>query len=157
MKKSASVYIIHQRNRFVKIVNVIITHIHSISFEISRIHTNIGINVYLNGFINNSFIWFQSNHMFRKLICRAYSWSWLLSTKFRSFWFIFETISLQFFTVLKHKNTPTHTNTIFIIQSFGEADISGEELHEILREIDTNMNGQVELDEYLQVGKIKPH
>lgn len=27
----------------------------------------------------------------------------------------------------------------------------GEELHEILREIDTNMNGQVELDEYLQV------
>lgn len=37
-------------------------------------------------------------------------------------------------------------------KSFGEADISGEELHEILREIDTNMNGQVELDEYLQVG-----
>ncbi|XP_037048717.1 glycerol-3-phosphate dehydrogenase, mitochondrial isoform X1 [Bradysia coprophila] len=30
-------------------------------------------------------------------------------------------------------------------------DISGEELHEILREIDTNMNGQVELDEYLQM------
>lgn len=25
-------------------------------------------------------------------------------------------------------------------------------MHEILREIDTNMNGQVELDEYLQVG-----
>lgn len=37
------------------------------------------------------------------------------------------------------------------LQSFGDADISGEELHEILREIDTNMNGQVELDEYLQV------
>lgn len=29
--------------------------------------------------------------------------------------------------------------------------MSGEELHDILREIDTNMNGQVELDEYLQV------
>lgn len=41
--------------------------------------------------------------------------------------------------------------TILILQSFGDADISGEELHEILREIDTNMNGQVELDEYLQV------
>ncbi len=27
----------------------------------------------------------------------------------------------------------------------------GEELHEILKEIDTNMNGQVELDEYLQM------
>lgn len=39
-------------------------------------------------------------------------------------------------------------------QSFGEADVSGEELHEILKEIDTNMNGQVELDEYLQVGNI---
>lgn len=39
-------------------------------------------------------------------------------------------------------------------QSDGEADISGEELHEILKEIDTNMNGQVELDEYLQVGNI---
>lgn len=36
-------------------------------------------------------------------------------------------------------------------QSFGDADISGEELHDILKEIDTNMNGQVELDEYLQV------
>lgn len=35
-------------------------------------------------------------------------------------------------------------------QNAGE-DVSGEELHEILREIDTNMNGQVELDEYLQV------
>jgi hypothetical protein len=29
--------------------------------------------------------------------------------------------------------------------------VTGEELHEILKEIDTNMNGQVELDEYLQV------
>jgi len=29
--------------------------------------------------------------------------------------------------------------------------VSGEELHEILKEIDTNMNGQIELDEYLQV------
>lgn len=37
------------------------------------------------------------------------------------------------------------------MQSFGDADVSGEQLHEILREIDTNMNGQVELDEYLQV------
>lgn len=38
-----------------------------------------------------------------------------------------------------------------LFQSFGDADISGEELHDILKEIDTNMNGQVELDEYLQV------
>lgn len=37
------------------------------------------------------------------------------------------------------------------LKTFGEADVSGEELHEILREIDTNMNGQVELDEYLQM------
>ena len=37
------------------------------------------------------------------------------------------------------------------LQAFGDAEVSGEELHEILREIDTNMNGQVELDEYLQV------
>ncbi|XP_046386754.1 glycerol-3-phosphate dehydrogenase, mitochondrial [Ischnura elegans] len=29
--------------------------------------------------------------------------------------------------------------------------VSGEMLHEILRELDTNMNGQVELDEYLQM------
>lgn len=43
-----------------------------------------------------------------------------------------------------HKKNQIH-------QSFGEAEISGEELHEILKEIDTNMNGQVELDEYLQV------
>jgi Ca2+-binding EF-hand superfamily protein len=35
-------------------------------------------------------------------------------------------------------------------QHTGE-EVSGEELHEMLREIDTNMNGQVELDEYLQV------
>lgn len=40
-------------------------------------------------------------------------------------------------------------------QSFGEAEVSGEELHEILKEIDTNMNGQVELDEYLQVGYVQ--
>jgi glycerol-3-phosphate dehydrogenase len=37
-----------------------------------------------------------------------------------------------------------------VFQRTGE-EVSGEELHEILREIDTNMNGQVELDEYLQV------
>lgn len=37
------------------------------------------------------------------------------------------------------------------MKSFGEAEVSGEQLHEILREIDTNMNGQVELDEYLQM------
>lgn len=36
------------------------------------------------------------------------------------------------------------------MKSFGE-DVTGEELHEILKEIDTNMNGQVELDEYLQM------
>ena len=32
-----------------------------------------------------------------------------------------------------------------------DQDISGDELHSILSEIDTNQNGQVELDEYLQV------
>lgn len=37
------------------------------------------------------------------------------------------------------------------MKSFGEENVSGEQLHEILREIDTNMNGQVELDEYLQM------
>uniref|UniRef100_U5EWV1 Glycerol-3-phosphate dehydrogenase n=1 Tax=Corethrella appendiculata TaxID=1370023 RepID=U5EWV1_9DIPT len=37
------------------------------------------------------------------------------------------------------------------LKTFGDGDVSGEELHEILREIDTNMNGQVELDEYLQM------
>ncbi|CAH1388416.1 unnamed protein product [Nezara viridula] len=36
-------------------------------------------------------------------------------------------------------------------KNFGDVHISGEELHEMLREIDTNMNGQVELDEYLQM------
>lgn len=40
-------------------------------------------------------------------------------------------------------------------QSYGDADLSGEELHDILKEIDTNMNGQVELDEYLQVNLLK--
>lgn len=39
----------------------------------------------------------------------------------------------------------------FYLQQFGDTEVSGEELHEILKEIDTNMNGQVELDEYLQV------
>ncbi|KAG5889078.1 hypothetical protein JTB14_004922 [Gonioctena quinquepunctata] len=38
------------------------------------------------------------------------------------------------------------------LKQHGEKEVSGEELHEILKEIDTNMNGQVELDEYLQVG-----
>lgn len=38
-----------------------------------------------------------------------------------------------------------------MLQNFGE-EVRGDELHDILREIDTNMNGQVELDEYLQVG-----
>ncbi|KAI5640684.1 FAD dependent oxidoreductase domain-containing protein [Phthorimaea operculella] len=36
------------------------------------------------------------------------------------------------------------------LKASGE-EVSGEELHEILKEIDTNMNGQVELDEYLQM------
>ena len=40
------------------------------------------------------------------------------------------------------------------LQHTGE-EVSGEELHEILREIDTNMNGQVELDEYLQVNDLQ--
>ncbi|XP_001599125.1 glycerol-3-phosphate dehydrogenase, mitochondrial isoform X1 [Nasonia vitripennis] len=37
------------------------------------------------------------------------------------------------------------------LKLFGDKDVPGEELHEILKEIDTNMNGQVELDEYLQM------
>lgn len=37
------------------------------------------------------------------------------------------------------------------LKAYGDAEVSGEQLHEILREIDTNMNGQVELDEYLQM------
>ncbi|XP_044743411.1 glycerol-3-phosphate dehydrogenase, mitochondrial isoform X1 [Chrysoperla carnea] len=37
------------------------------------------------------------------------------------------------------------------LKHFGEEDIPGDELHSILKEIDTNMNGQVELDEYLQM------
>lgn len=36
------------------------------------------------------------------------------------------------------------------LKNYGE-EVTGEQLHEILREIDTNMNGQVELDEYLQM------
>lgn len=36
------------------------------------------------------------------------------------------------------------------LERFGEK-VPGEQLHEILRELDTNMNGQVELDEYLQM------
>ena len=35
-----------------------------------------------------------------------------------------------------------------------DQDISGDELHSILSEIDTNQNGQVELDEYLQVSTV---
>lgn len=47
----------------------------------------------------------------------------------------------------------TFNRNIFVYYSqlFGDKEVPGEELHEILREIDTNMNGQVELDEYLQV------
>lgn len=37
------------------------------------------------------------------------------------------------------------------LKQHGEKEVPGEELHEILKEIDTNMNGQVELDEYLQM------
>lgn len=46
----------------------------------------------------------------------------------------------------------SHLLTFLGLQNFGET-VSGEELHEILKEIDSNMNGQVELDEYLQVLK----
>ena len=38
-------------------------------------------------------------------------------------------------------------------QEHGE-NISGSELHSILSEIDTNNNGQVELEEYLQVNLV---
>lgn len=51
----------------------------------------------------------------------------------------------------------TEKKTHHLLQHDGEADVSGEQLHEILREIDTNMNGQVELDEYLQVGNWIKH
>jgi len=37
-------------------------------------------------------------------------------------------------------------------QNQGE-DVPGEVLHEILKEIDTNRNGQVEIEEYLAVKK----
>ncbi|XP_044751370.1 glycerol-3-phosphate dehydrogenase, mitochondrial isoform X1 [Coccinella septempunctata] len=37
------------------------------------------------------------------------------------------------------------------LKQSGEENVTGEQLHEILKEIDTNMNGQVELDEYLQM------
>ena len=37
------------------------------------------------------------------------------------------------------------------LKQSGEKEVTGEQLHEILKEIDTNMNGQVELDEYLQM------
>ena len=37
-----------------------------------------------------------------------------------------------------------------IFQKQGEG-ITGEQVHELLNELDTNRNGQVELDEYLQV------
>nr|CAD7395481.1 unnamed protein product [Timema poppensis] len=43
-----------------------------------------------------------------------------------------------------------HLDLADFIQHSGE-EVRGEELHEILKEIDTNMNGQVELDEYLQM------
>lgn len=36
-------------------------------------------------------------------------------------------------------------------KSAGDIHISGEEIHELLKEIDTNLNGQVELEEYLQM------
>lgn len=38
----------------------------------------------------------------------------------------------------------------FFWQARGQ-DVPGETLHEILNEIDLNLNGQVEFDEYLQV------
>ncbi|XP_030750431.1 glycerol-3-phosphate dehydrogenase, mitochondrial isoform X1 [Sitophilus oryzae] len=37
------------------------------------------------------------------------------------------------------------------LKQHGEKEVPGDQLHDILREIDTNMNGQVELDEYLQM------
>ena len=42
------------------------------------------------------------------------------------------------------------TRGSWMFQEHGE-NISGSELHAILSEIDTNNNGQVELEEYLQV------
>ncbi|KAL9915933.1 glycerol-3-phosphate dehydrogenase, mitochondrial-like [Glossina fuscipes fuscipes] len=37
------------------------------------------------------------------------------------------------------------------VTSYGDGEICGEKLHEILKEIDTNTTAQVELDEYLQM------
>ncbi|XP_050427459.1 glycerol-3-phosphate dehydrogenase, mitochondrial [Adelges cooleyi] len=49
-----------------------------------------------------------------------------------------------------HKGYVSITDIRRSMKNFGE-ELSGLELHEILREIDTNMNGQVELDEFLQM------
>ena len=52
--------------------------------------------------------------------------------------------------VIKRNNLPKFD----FFQEHGE-NISGIELHSILSEIDTNNNGQVELEEYLQVQEHK--
>lgn len=57
-------------------------------------------------------------------------------------------------TVKKHSGNALTKHSLniffFFFKEHGE-NISGTELHSILSEIDTNNNGQVELEEYLQV------
>lgn len=63
-----------------------------------------------------------------------------------------ETYTKRFETIDKDKKGYVSITDIKrAMKAFGDAEVSGEELHDILREIDTNMNGQVELDEYLQM------
>lgn len=60
-------------------------------------------------------------------------------------------MELQDYLQVNHQTHIPLTYNSFSSQLFGDKEVPGDELHEILREIDTNMNGQVELDEYLQV------
>ena len=58
---------------------------------------------------------------------------------------------------LQKKKEPIFTTIHFYLCIHfqkSNGSIKGEDLHAILDEIDTNRNGQVELDEYLQVGTI---
>ena len=64
--------------------------------------------------------------------------------------------SLSFYSICKRKEpifTTLHFYLCILFQK-SNGSIKGEDLHAILDEIDTNRNGQVELDEYLQVGTI---
>ena len=68
-------------------------------------------------------------------------------------------LSLTRFFLIKllldlQRKEPLHTTLHFFLRipfQKSNGSIKGEDLHAILDEIDTNRNGQVELDEYLQV------